>query len=346
MNQPFVLSALTLLATLPACTAPVDSLPSRCEAIEVDPTRELAVTDAGVVADPAFGFARVMSAILGPSDNVGARHWMDAWAAMPRESAVASEVTGPWSEGSTGGLDLTRAPFQLIAVVNRVDLSTLGSGRAGEIRFVYGLVTARVQGPLTVNVELQLPPTRTPSDWARSWHALGSLTADDLRSGLETLVREVLAEAPHGQVRTQDALGAPPVLLQFDVNAGAPLVPSPLLNQPTGDVAPEELASFVLAHQDEVLAGAEELPAPILATSAEATRSDLALPGVSPDLAAAFADTTCVGCHTEEPTVDGTFHISPLRRGQDALSGFLVGVNGAPGELSRRAEVLRGLLCQ
>jgi hypothetical protein len=346
MKPPFLLSALTFLASLPACTAPANSLPSRCEAIEVDPTRELVVTDAGVVADPAFGFARVMSAILGPDADAGARHWMDAWATMPRETAIASEVTGPWSATSTGGLDLTRAPFELIAVVNRVDLSVLGPGRAGEIRFVYGLVTAGARRPLTVNVELQLPPTRTPSDWAVSWHALGSLTGDDFQSGLESLVGDVLAQAPHGQVRTEDALGAPPVLLQFDVNGGAPLVPSPLFNQPAGDVAPEEIASFVLAHQDQVLADAEELPAPMLATSAEATPGDVALPGVSPDLAAAFADTTCAGCHTNEPTVDGTFHISPLRRGQDALSGFLVGVNGSPGELSRRAEVLRALLCQ
>jgi hypothetical protein len=270
---------------------------------------------------------------------------MGAWATMPRETAIASEVTGPWSATSTGGLDLTRAPFELIAVVNRVDLSALGFGRAGEIRFVYGLVTAGARRPLTVNVELQLPPTRTPSDWAVSWHALGSLTGGDFESGLESLVSDVLGQALHGQVRTEDALGALPVLLQFDVNGGTPLTASPLFNQPAGDEAPDELASFVLANQDQVLAGAEELPAPMLATSAEATRVDLALPGVSPDLAAAFADTTCAGCHTREPTVDGTFHISPLRRGQDALSGFLVGVNGTPGELSRRAEVLRGLLC-
>jgi hypothetical protein len=136
------------------------------------------------------------------------------------------------------------------------------------------------------------------------------------------------------------------VLLEFDMKGGAPLAPSSLFNQPACDVAPADLASFVLAHQDQVLADAEELPATMLATSAEVIPSPTALPGVSPALAGAFANTTCTGCHTSEPTVDGTFHISPLRRGQDALSGFLVGVNGAPGELSRRAEVLRGLLCQ
>jgi len=346
MNRPFLLSALASLAFVPACTAPTHSLPSRCEAIEVDPTRELVVTDAGVVADPAFAFARVMSAILGPDAGAGARHWIDAWATMPGGTSMASEVTGPWSEGSTGALDLTRAPFELVAVVNRVDLSTLGPGRSGEIRFLYGLITAGARRPLTVNAEIRLPPSRTPSEWAQSWHALGSLTGDDLRSALESLVGDVLAQTPHGQVRTQDALSAPPVLLEFDVNGGAPLVPSALFNQPAGEVAPEQLASFVLANEDQVLAGAEELPAPMLAASAEATRRDLALPGVSPDLAAAFANTTCAGCHTDEPTLDGTFHISPLRRGQDALSGFLVGVNGSPGELSRRAEVLRGFLCQ
>ena len=59
----------------------------------------------------------------------------------------------------------------------------------------------------------------------------------------------------------------------------------------------------------------------MLAASAAATSGTLALPGVSPDLAVAFANTTCTGCHTSEPTVDGAFHISPLRRGKGALSG-------------------------
>ena len=88
-------SALVSLALVPACTAPADSLPSRCEAIEVDATRELVVTDADTVADPAFSFARVMSAILGPDAGVGARRFMDSWATMPGGTSVALEVTGP-----------------------------------------------------------------------------------------------------------------------------------------------------------------------------------------------------------------------------------------------------------
>jgi hypothetical protein len=339
-----LLPALALLASLPACTAPASSLPSRCEAIEVDATRELVVTDSDVVGDPAFDFARIMGAVLGSDADVGARRWMDAWATMPGE--IASEVTGPWAAESAGKLDLRRAPFELVAVANRVDLATLGPGRAGEIRFVYGLVTAGTRRRLTVNVEIQLPPTRTPNEWASSWHVLGSLTGDDFRSGVETLAADVLAQPPRGQVRTQDAQCGAPVLLEFDMHAGTPLVPSALVNQPAGDVAPAELASFVLAHQDQVLADAEELPITMLATSAKATPSDPALPRVSPDLADAFANTTCTGCHTSEPTLDGAFHISPLRRGQEALSGFLLGANGSQGELSRREEVLRGLLCQ
>jgi hypothetical protein len=346
MNRLSLLIPLALLAPVPACIAPAGSLPSRCQAIEVDPTREIVVTDADVVGDSAFGFARVMGAILGRDADAGARRWVDAWATMPGETTIAAELIATWAAGGTGGLDLERAPFDLIAVANRVDLATLAAGRAGEIRFVYGLVATGTRRPLTVNVEIQLPPTRTPSEWANTWHALGSLTGDDLRSGVESLVGDVLAQTLRGQVRTQDARGAAPVLLEFDINGGASLAPSPLFNQAASDVAPVDLASFVLAHQDQVLADAEELPETMLAMSGEAIPRHLALPGVSPDLTAAFANTTCTGCHTSEPTVDGAFHISPLRRGQDALSGFLVGVNGAPGELSRRAEVLRGLLCQ
>jgi hypothetical protein len=83
----------------------------------------------------------------------------------------------------------------------------------------------------------------------------------------------------------------------------------------------------------------------MLAPSTTAVAHDFGLTGVPSTVADTFASETCSGCHSGQPTVDGNFHISPLRRGQAALSPFLLDPSGQPDELSRRAEVLRGLLC-
>jgi hypothetical protein len=298
---------------LSAACAPVsgDALPSRCEAIEIDPMRELVVTDPAVVTDARGNYERIMGAVLGAQS-----------------------------------IDLTGASFELVAIANRVDLATLGPGHSAELRFVYGQVASGVRKPLTMAVELRLPPTRTVQGWAAAWHALGSLTGDANREALFAIVDQVLADPLQGQVRTQDARGPLPTLLEFDFAEGSPPVPSALFNQPATDVRPRELAAFVAAHEDEIVAGEEIVPRSMLAFFATATPPAFPLAGVLPELATAFANTTCSGCHTSEPTLDGTFHISPMRRGQQALSPFLVGAGGRPAELSRRAEILRGLLCQ
>jgi hypothetical protein len=107
-----------------------------------------------------------------------------------------------------------------------------------------------------------------------------------------------------------------------------------------------ELTAFVATHEDEILADEHVLPRAMLARSIRTVPPRFALPGVPPNVATAFEAETCSGCHTGQPTLDGTFHVSPLRRGIEALSPFLVHSGGEPDELSRRAEILRGLLCR
>jgi len=341
-------ASCALAVALPCCSPAQNALPSRCAAIAVDPLRELLVTDADVVASPALDFAHVMGDVVGQGaveGDVAARSWMDAWSAAPGEDTLGAEVTSSWAPSSDGGLDLSRAPFELIAISDRIDLSTLGAGRVGEVRFVYGLVVGGARRPLTVIVELQLPPTRTPTEWATAWHALGSLEGDANHQAVLDLVGAVLAEPLRGQVRTQDARGATPVLLEFDLGQGGPLVPAGLFNEPASDLDATDLTAFVSAHEDEVLAGTHVLPAWMLAPSTTAVTHAFALNGVPSDVAEAFTNATCSGCHTGEPTVDGSFHVSPLRRGTEALSPFLLDPSGAPDELGRRADVLRGLVC-
>jgi hypothetical protein len=325
------------------CSAPTNGLPAHCEAIEVDPSRELAIVDETVVNDPRFSFATVMGAVLAP--NADARAWMESWAAMPGEESLATNVIDPWSNGGTT-LDLARAPFELVAITNRVDFWTMGGDRVGELRFVYGLVTNGTRAPLTVIVELQLPPTRTPADWARAWHALGTLNGSAYTNALAQIAGDVLTQPLHGQVRTQDARISPARLAEFDIAPGAPLAVSNLVNTPSPSADPTVLASFVQTHEAEVLAGNEILPQSMLTPFATVTKPSLELPGVDAPTTQALLSATCSGCHTGKPTLDGTFHISPLRRGTDALSPFMTDSSHGASELDRRAEVMRGLLCQ
>jgi hypothetical protein len=328
-----------LLLSASACTPAGGAVPSRCEAIEVDSTRELLVTDATVTGDARVAFARVMGAVLSQGGSASAREWVEGWSVA--DASITHDVTESWGAAS---FDLDQAPFELIAISNRLDLVSLE--RPAEFRFVYGLVTSGTRRPLTVAVELQLPPTETTAEWASRFHALGSLTGDANRQALLAIAEDVLGQPLRGQVRTQDALGAMPLLLEFDIHDGAPLAASPLFNQPGSSMDPRALAAFVSANSTAVMADEEVLPATMLAPSALATPPNFALPGVSADLNQGFTVTTCNGCHTAEPTLDGAFHISPLRRGDDAVSTFLRSTDGQPDELARRADVLRGLLCE
>ena len=86
-----------------------------------------------------------------------------------------------------------KAPFRLLAIVNRTDLrvpssagSGYGNGRAGEGRIVFGMTNTTTGAPLaaTVIFEYQLPVQIfntnpfgwTPLNWASKWHALGPVT--------------------------------------------------------------------------------------------------------------------------------------------------------------------------
>jgi len=42
---------------------------------------------------------------------------------VPGEETLETEVTDAWAASNASGLDLARAPFELIAVSNRIDLS-------------------------------------------------------------------------------------------------------------------------------------------------------------------------------------------------------------------------------
>src|SRR5262245_38575285 len=145
----------------------------------VDPVRELLITDVSVVEDPArtynpctgagtpmgpWTFGKLMTEManqpatgIDPSDFT--LHWLQQWSTdrvingftvTNRATGLNNVIINPWPKLANGKLDLSKAPFRLLAIVNRIDLrgsTAYGSGNAGEARMVFGLITCNPVPP-------------------------------------------------------------------------------------------------------------------------------------------------------------------------------------------------------
>jgi len=181
----------------------------------VDPARELLITDVSVVEDPSrtfnpcnstgtpmgpWTFGKLMTEManepatgINPSDFV--LHWLEQWSTdltingftvAQRVLGLNDRIINPWPKLPDGRLDLAKAPFRLLAIVNRIDLrgsTVYGSGDAGEARFVFGLLLCSPKPnmpeaePFTVIFEYGIKKASCPDvrDWAQQWEALGTL---------------------------------------------------------------------------------------------------------------------------------------------------------------------------
>lgn len=184
--------------------------------ILADASRSLLVRDPAVVEDPArtyepctgagtqmgpWTFGRLVTEMANqPATGIDpaalAEHWMNQWklslningfTPLPR-SIGADRFLNLWPRLPDGRLDLARAPFRLLAIVNRQDLRTstfYGGGDAGEARLVFGAVhcAAPTPGmtqqvlPFTVIFEYGVPKSGCMAvrDWARQWQNLGTM---------------------------------------------------------------------------------------------------------------------------------------------------------------------------
>jgi hypothetical protein len=140
----------------------------------VDPAKSLVITNLKVVENPdrtfnpctgvgtrmgrwTFGYLMTQMAnqpVTGISPSTFVRRWLDKWMSnqtvngwtVAQRQKIKTLVIDPWiaaSGGPTRPLDLSIAPFKLLAIVNRVDLrnnTTYGGGNAGEGRFVFGVI--------------------------------------------------------------------------------------------------------------------------------------------------------------------------------------------------------------
>lgn len=152
-------------------------------------------------------FGYLIQQIAGATDpSTFVLKWLESFEASPlvngqplaQRTGIRSKVITPWRQASgcsfVGNplvdsspclLDFTKAPFRLLAIVNRMDLRAdggdfeYGGGSAGEGRFIFGFTDPN-GAPLdaTVILEYELPTHDWGvHQWASAWHGLGHVTA-------------------------------------------------------------------------------------------------------------------------------------------------------------------------
>ncbi len=365
-----------------------------------DPARELLITDLSVVEstkytiykpgkkntdpDGAWTFGRLMENQLPAAQRTPAGTsafilgWLGLWESaqvvngqtVDARPAIRTLVIDPWKTASGCSttapdsactLDMTKAPFRLLAVVNRPDLRTLPTvddpGDAGEGRFVFGVI-----GPtgnalqFTVIFEYHLP-IGTAGDikkWANGWHALGTEPFgpkyNDKLHGVVQNFMKVDAAGPGrsalSQIRTNEVslsvVGSDPSnlpstklweLREFNVvvDAGQTVLRQVTVKQEpslalSGSSA---LGAWATENEAAILDGTYVVPetwngATVGAAVSIAPRAFVwDIPGVSQPVRDALAVGTCNGCHTNETATDFT-HIKPRQPGvASVLSTFL-----------------------
>ncbi|EAR11054.1 hypothetical protein [Reinekea blandensis] len=268
-----------------------------------DATRSLMVNDLNVVADPsrtfdpcdvdgdgslgnvngAWSFKRLMTEMANTS-NTGitaqefTHNWILNWMStqtvntfdiLPK-AAMANFFDG-WDGVNPSTLDMNNLPFRLLAIVNRIDLSSTNpygsSGEPGEIRFVFGLVDTDSPSCTSGNTGATRAMTvifeygdvsslcTAVKSRANQWLDLSTLAVGSpaYNDALQTITDDVtLANAvpgkPNGsalnQLRTNEiALGFPWQLREFRIDAGSASLASDTLKQ-TPDPAQFRSASL------------------------------------------------------------------------------------------------------
>lgn len=181
----------------------------------VDPRRELFITDLSVVQDPSRTFdicnnagnpngawtfktlATHMAnpALTGIDPALFVENWVRSWQvnhtvntfAVPARPNIGPLVLNNWPRLANGRLDLNRAPFRLLAIVNRVDLRGNpvyggSGGNAGEGRLVFGVVNRNASGgcsttEFTVIFEYGVPISGCTAiqQYGQRWVNLGNM---------------------------------------------------------------------------------------------------------------------------------------------------------------------------
>jgi hypothetical protein len=372
-----------------ACASACNSGPPRaCDGTIIERFRELEVVDEAVVQDVAaknanggaWSFRHAMEELAPSPGRAGdfVRGWLQAWVASDavRGPALAAQVVCPWLRATPenacdaacarcagSALDLSAAPFRLLAISNRIDLGAKPDALspAGEGRLVFAITDGPGDSPssapldATVILEYALLANQSPANWASTWHSLSAFAQTDgaYRQALAQVTESFVRRTPSGatglsQLRVNEAAFGPSrVFREFAIDdGGGALVSRGLRNTPRSDLNDSPaLRTFVEDHANEVRADLHVLPLSMRAPAID-TSLRWALTGVDEPTRKAFAEGTCNGCHASElPSLDG-FHVSPHAKGPAKLSPFVNDpAHTSSDDLARREDFVQQLLC-
>ena len=388
-------------ATLDGTCTPTASAPCTVGAQVLDPFHQLVVVDPAVtdpnqdarasnVTDGHFSFRYVLETLSGCPNaatnascvssfatnfllNMSVVQTVNGFTVPSRNGQNLVAVWPKLADGQT--LDMTKTPFQLLAIVNRTDLHSTGQG---EGRLVYGEVlpgSPPQQGAFSVIVEFALPATGTLTSRAAWVNAFFALPTEDSKGAqfacasstnpecafafdLQTLTDQFVAPAQLIDLRTSEIELSPGegdtwawrqfVLtssggLNQLVTAATPETPPPVLN------GSSSLASFIATNAPSVRTGFVSLPSSFTGGQAEdISQAPWSFPSVDKPTLHAFSGRTCNGCHLFEPsdpsqTSGPTFHINPTiapsANGQNLLSFFVTQI-----EIPRRQSFMTNWL--
>ncbi len=378
--------------------------------ISVDPAKELLIRDLSVVNDPvrtnwtgsltdpadgAWHFGRLMANMAGDRDvSDFIRRWLANWESdravngfvVPnRRNAIRQKIIDAWPKLPNGKLDPAKAPFRLLAIVNRMDLRNVRSGNAGEGRFVFGALDpqgAALHFTVILEYKLLASTQGEALRWAEDWHALGALTGPDFNSALQALSdrftgKDIAPRRPNGsaisQVRTNEVSLGNTNLWEMREHVVAQTSSGRLGNlvlhslNRTPDVrfrATDRLARFVNQTSSSILRGTFSVPTvfenerfragSILYDRTGFWNGDGVTPITNLTARHLFSVNTCDGCHAHET---GTVFLHVAPRGPNSLaslSSFMTGtsvIDPVTGEsrnfndLERRSTDLKNLLC-
>lgn len=362
-----------------------------------EPFRGLIVRDPAIVdgalasnaLDTGLSFRAMIEWLVGDKERAlpATREWLGQWETVTKVGPYGAPVAprpqidplliAPWfasqppaSTPGTGAYDeptrtdtslWNRAPFRLLAVVNRLDLAADPcQGPPGKIHLVYAVLDASLRAPLemTIVLEVPYPETRSAAAWARLWERLPSQRDSRYPTLLGLLVSSVLHDAaPYGaRLRSNElALGGGVdkswELREFHVEDGPfgrQLLMNTLESTPRDDVDPKSLATHIVQNAEEIGAHAVPLPEAMQGGAARTPRAGFswAVPGVDDSLRTAFSRQTCNGCHGGDTATLPFQHIAadPSRDAPARLSRFLSDPSGPTDELRRRQRRFEALL--
>lgn len=333
-------------------------------------TKSLLVTDEallaagsdGTKADAPWSFRHLVETLTDPLQAPAVvEGWLASWqrastdafeGSLPLDvrASVRSEIVCPWlratpangcdetcqtCEGQT--YDLAKAPFRLLAIVNRLDLAETTTGcdpTAAEGRFVFVAVRDGFVLPFSVIFEYGVAGSK--ADEPSAWLSLASLQGNEYATGLEKVTRSF----------TDPSMGRPPALKQLRTNEGLgpngtfelrqfalrnnALVPTALTNTAVDAMnGTTTLTQHVNDHAAQIFAGDNAITSAQRTAVSTLPRADFTWTDENAQTSREmnlFGLSTCNGCHgghRGDTTTLPFMHIGVDKNGRTVLSRFL-----------------------